>query len=310
MCIRDRSYCRGEAGFQVMSERGFLMDRELLINELSLVNRYTELIINSDDPGLDEYEYINEELYFLQKEGYVLELESILKIKQVLKNYDAYYAAIKKAKKPIYRPLIEATTIDDYSDLPIKEIDRVFDIDGTVRPNASPELIKIQKRLESINRQLDSQFNSLMSQYKNQNVLADSQESWRNGRRVLVLPVENKRKIPGIIHDQSASGKTVFIEPEGVMQMNNDLFSLESERPAKIYKILKGLSAELSVHRTMIERCFFKLSVIDSIRARAQLSLSVDGVVPKIAERPNLHLIKARHPLPVSYTHLTLPTKA
>jgi len=80
-----KSYCRGEAGFQVMSERGFLMDRELLINELSLVNRYTELIINSDDPGLDEYEYINEELYFLQKEGYVLELESILKIKQVLK---------------------------------------------------------------------------------------------------------------------------------------------------------------------------------------------------------------------------------
>ncbi len=292
-----KSYCRGEAGFQVMSDRGFLMDRELLINELSLVYRYTELIINGDDPGLDEYEYINEELYYLQKEGYVLELESILKIKQVLKNYDSYYAAIKKAKKPIYRPLIEATTIDHYSDLPIKEIDRVFDIDGTVRPNASPELIKIQKRLDSINRQLDTQFNSLMSQYQNQNVLADSRESWRNGRRVLVLPVENKRKIPGIIHDQSASGKTVFIEPEGVMQMNNDLFSLESERRAEIYKILKSLSAELSIHREMIEVCFTTLSVIDGIRARAQLSLSVDGVVPKIAEHPNLHLLKARHPL-------------
>lgn len=87
--------------------------------------------------------------------------------------------------------------------------------------------------------EINKVFNQIAADMKSRSLLTDTVEAYRNGRRVLSLPVENKRKIRGIIHDESATGKTVYIEPEQIIDLNNDLFDLETEYKKEIYLILK-----------------------------------------------------------------------
>lgn len=291
------AHCLGQAGIDKLKSEGFTVDVELLQRELNIVKDYVDLIESGGDVGLYEYEYIKEELYLLSKEGYVLEAESVLKILSVLRNYDYFISSFSKDKIRACANLYAEVVIDDYDNTPIKEISKVFDEEGNVKPNASPELTKIFKRTESVTRQLDDEFNSILAKYKNQNILSENVESWRNGRRVLVLPVENKRKIGGVLHDQSSSGKTVFIEPEEVMQINNELFSLDNEKRAEIYRILKDLSAQLSAYRRPISNIFDKLSKIDSVRAKAKFSIAIEGQMPKLNPKPILRLQEVKHPL-------------
>ncbi len=290
-------YCRGQAGKDRIQEDGFSINVDALSRRLSIVQDYANLILTEGDIGLSEYEYIKEELYLLSKEGYVLEAESVLRILSVLKNYDYFIKSFSKELIKKYSHLYQAVIIDNYDDTPIREISKVFDEEGNVKPNASPELAKIFKRVESVNKQLDSEFNSILAKYKKQNILSENVESWRNGRRVLVLPIENKRKIGGVIHDQSTSGKTVYIEPEEVMQINNELFSLDNEKRAEVYKILKSLSAQLSQHRGIIAEIFKQLSEIDAIRAKAMFSQLIEGKMPKLSTQAVLRLADVKHPL-------------
>lgn len=291
------SYCKGEGGVNELRERPFCTDLPLLKNELNVVHDYCQLITEESAPTFNEYENIDEELYFLEKEGYVLELESIIKILFVLLNYDEFANGFTKDKIKEYPFLYQAGFIEDYVRQPIIDIKRVFDDEGNVKPDASPELARVFKRISSVSRQLDDEFNKILASYKEQSILSDNAESWRNGRRVLVIPVENKRKISGVIHDQSSSGKTIFMEPEGVMRINNELFSLENEKRAEIYKILRDLSGSLRMYRDLITKVFRKTCEIDSLRSRALFSLSLDGIVPNLHPNATLKLHEVKHPL-------------
>ena len=289
--------CKGQGGVDELTQREFCTNVDQLQHDLWIVQDYCQLIADQKAPTFNEYGNIEEELYFLEKEGYVLELESIIKILFVLLNYDEFYNNFDKDKIKEFPHIYHAGIVPDYVRQPIVAIKRVFDEEGNVRPDASPELAKVYKRMVSVAKQLDVEFNKILSSYKDQNILADNAESWRNGRRVLVIPVENKRKISGVIHDQSASGKTIFMEPEGVMRINNELFSLENEKRAEIYKILRELSAELRMYRSLIGEIFRKIGQLDSIRARAIFSLSIGGIMPKLNAQAGLKMFTVKHPL-------------
>ena len=127
----------------------------------------------------------------------------------------------------------------------IDEIEKVIDEKGNIRPDASPELMRIRKRIHSKQLELEKQFKSIINDLRTKGWLSDSVESFRNGRRVLSVPSEHKRKIRGIIHDESTTGKTAFIEPEAIIDINNDIFDLETDERQEIYRILKELSALL-----------------------------------------------------------------
>ncbi len=105
----------------------------------------------------------------------------------------------------------------------MKAITAVFDEKGGIRPDASPELMRIRRDTQHKIRELDGRFRQIIQDYRTKGWLADSPESFRNGRRVLSVPAEHKRKIRGIIHDESDTGRTAFIEPEAVIEINNDL---------------------------------------------------------------------------------------
>lgn len=290
-------HTKGQGGRERIVEVDDIQDLSRLRAELLRVRDVTQMIAEGELFDLYSYEALDQDLFLLSKNGYVLEIESIHRFLTILQNYQGFFNYFTKGKKSDYQHLYNLGYIENYSDDTIKKILKVFDDEGNVRPDASPELTKIHKRIESTKREVDKQFNELLLKYKKGNLLADTEESLRNGRRVLVLPVENKRKIQGVIHDQSATGKTVYMEPQGLMLLNNDLYSLQNDLRAEIYRVLKSLSDDLRGDRWLIESCYKKIALLDSVRAKGIFSSKIEGVLPELVERPVLSLKNVRHPL-------------
>ncbi len=290
-------YAMGQSARTLINQMGDLTHLDVLRSELLRVKDVTLMIEESELFELAHYEDVTQDLFLLSKNGYVLEIESIHRILTVLNNYNGYTKYFTKGRKNKYRNVYNIGEIEEYSDQPIKKILKVFDEEGNVRPNASPELVKIHKKIEGTKRESDRKFNELLLKYKKANLLTDTEETLRNGRKVLILPVENKRKIPGVIHDQSATGKTVYMEPQDLMTLNNELYSLQNDLRAEIYRVLKSLSDDLREDREMISLCHEKVVVLDSIRAKGIFSTKIEGSMPELIDRPVLSLKDVRHPL-------------
>jgi DNA mismatch repair protein MutS2 len=152
--------------------------------------------------------------------------------------------------------------------------------------------------MQSSKRQeLDKRFRQVANMYLSKGQLADTVESFRNGRRVLAVLAEYKRQVKGILHDESATGKTVFIEPEEVIDLNNDLFDLEQEYRREIYRILRELSAILRPYTDLLKR-YLDINIrFDIIQAKGQLAYSLNATKPKLWTKPYFKLSRAFHPL-------------
>ncbi|RZW38351.1 MAG: endonuclease MutS2, partial [Flavobacteriaceae bacterium] len=179
----------------------------------------------------------------------------------------------------------------------LQKFDRIFTDDGKIKPTASPELKKIFSAISSKERELEQVFKSLIAKYKKSGLLNDSIESYKNSRRVLTVNAENKRKVKGIIHDESGTGKTVFIEPDEVMGINNDLFELEASKRHEVYKILKSLSNDLRPYLDDFLLWQRILVRYDVIRSKALFSKSYNGIKPKIVENGEIEVKEGYHPL-------------
>lgn len=267
---------------------------DLLLSEsIEFKNTYLE---NQPIP-LAEYESLNEELKLLEIEDYVLPVESVLKIYrllQIAKEIFGYFTAERILLFPLLYQKIRGISFDKEI---LKSIERIIDEEGNVRPEASPELMKLRKSKISKQRELDKKFNNYLIEYRNKGFLADSAETFRNNRRVLSVPSEHKRKIKGIIHDESTTGKTAFIEPEGVIALNNDIFDIEIEERKEIYRILKSLSATLRPYVHFIRNYEYIVVQMDVLRAKARLSLILNGKKPKLVQKPQIDIREGYHPL-------------
>ena len=179
---------------------------------------------------LAAFEDIQPDLKMLAIDGYTLQagsFQNVLRILLLTKDIFRYlHAGQKKEIYPKLFDIIRPLSLDEGL---IKAINAVFDDQGEIRPDASPELLRIRKEITQKMRELDSRFRQIVQEYRAKGWLADTTESFRNGRRVLAVPAEHKRKIRGIIHDESDTGRTAFIEPEPIIEINNDIFDLENE---------------------------------------------------------------------------------
>ncbi|HMQ62037.1 MAG TPA: Smr/MutS family protein, partial [Flavilitoribacter sp.] len=146
-------------------------------------------------------------------------------------------------------------------------------------------------------KELDRLFRIIVNEYRSKGWLTDNVETFRNNRRVLSVPAEHKRKIRGIIHDESATGKTAFIEPDGVIAINNDIFDLEQEYKREIYRILKALSATLSPYTGHLAAYQETIIRLDQIQAKARLATQMNGYAPNVVDRPHFGILKGYHPL-------------
>lgn len=240
----------------------------------------------------------------LRKDGYVLDIDDYIKIYDLISNVFQITLFFENLEDKTDFPL--TTAIADQIQLPkslMQEFERIFDQDKSVKPTASETLSSVYKLISSKERELDKQFASIISKYKKAGFLTETVESFKNSRRVLSVNAESKRKVKGIIHDESTTGKTVFIEPQEIVELNNALFELEIEKKKEIYKILKELSAFLKTFVEDFELWQKILVRFDLINAKQVFSQSYGGSKPAIADNSNLVARTMLHPL--LYLHNT-----
>lgn len=180
----------------------------------------------------------------------------------------------------------------------IKRIDNILDKFGRIKDSASAELQNIRQELARTEGGISKTLNRILRSAQSDGIVdKDVTPTMRDGRLVIPVTQGLKRKIKGIVHDESASGKTVFIEPTEVVEANNRIRELESEEHREIIRILTEFSKEIRPHvKSMLESYKF-LATIDMIHAKAELARKINGFEPVVGPKPEIDWIQAIHPL-------------
>ena len=180
----------------------------------------------------------------------------------------------------------------------IKDIDNILDKFGRIKDNASPELNKIRKEKMQVAGSISKTLNSILRAAQSDGIVdQDVKPSMRDGRLVIPVAPAHKRRIKGIVHDESATGKTVFIEPAQVVEANNRIRELENDERREIIKILTAITDIIRPLVPEIVDSYRFLGEIDFIRAKAVFSLDIEAIKPAIEDRQIVDWVQAKHPL-------------
>ena len=218
-------------------------------------------------------------------------LRSLISVASVV----AFIMSRREGSYPALRSMTENVQV--YPHLQ-RSIERVIDDKGEVRSSASPELQTIRRNIHEFETQVAKRLQQVLQRAKASGIVeADAQLSIRDGHAVIPISAANKRKLSGFIRDESATGRTFYVEPVEVVELNNELRELEYAEKREIVRILIELTSELRAEVEGIARIEEYLTQIDMLRAKARWALSNDAVRPIISTDGRLLLRKARHPL-------------
>jgi DNA mismatch repair protein MutS2 len=177
-------------------------------------------------------------------------------------------------------------------------IDRIIDDRGQIRDSASSELSRIRKRLISEQAGIRKKLDTILKSARSSGWIGDDVSlTIRNGRMVIPVAAEHKRKVRGFIHDESATGQTVFIEPTDVFESNNEIRELEYEERREINRILLELTAKLRPFVPDLQKAYQFLGLMDFLRAKAKLAAEMGAINPPFSNRQFIEWRDARHPL-------------
>lgn len=228
----------------------------------------------------------------------VLEAEEFIDIERSLyaaKNLNQYFHVKKNGFNLEYMAqegdaLIVNDTLRQKINTTIRE-------DGYVLDTASVELGQIRRELASLRQNIRRKMEQLVKNASMSDALQEQIVTMRGDRLVVPIKVEFKSRVPGIIHDQSASGSTIYVEPSDVVPMNNKVNQLEQEEKREIYIILKALSEFCADEYQTLKSNMYHLGIIDFTVGKAQLAIKMDAYAPHTLKSTDVHLKRAYHPL-------------
>lgn len=252
---------------------------------------------------------INKELRLLSIPGAMLTGEQFLWIRKLSDNTAQIFRWFDVERRE-QNPYLSKIIASSYFEKQIRlMIDEVLDEIGMVKDNASHELASIRMNLYRKRNELRRVFDRIVSKMNKLGYLADIEESFMNGRRVLAVFAEQKRMIKGILHSESDSRRTTFIEPEETTGLNNDIFSLENEEAKEINRILRKLTEHLSAYAPLLSSYFQIAGEFEFVRAKAKFAQEIGGQLPLIQDKAISKLYLAYHPLLFLYNkRLEKPT--
>ena len=252
-------------------------------------------LIGFDDPfPLGAADDVRPTLARLRPEGSLADgpdLAALARVLAVLRLVHDYLHA-RKLKAPglwkVAEGIVVLKALED-------RIARTVDEAGHVRDDASPHLADLTRRLAQSNGRLRETLNAALRAAIAAGWATESQPTMRGGRAVIPIRAEAKRKVQGFVHDVSATGQTVFIEPTSVLDLNNEIREIEVERAREIERILREVSAHARHHSADVAGGLDALGRLDAVAAVARLSLETGALVPEVGETGPLRLVKARH---------------
>lgn len=294
-------YCRTEYAKQKANNLRIHTKKEFIETELQQTNEYKLLQQGGQYFPNDFAHNISKELKLLSIPGAVLSGEQFLFIKKLAENTGNIFRWFDNERRLAYPALVKVVA-DSYYEKTINElINDVLDETGHVKDSASEALAEIRMKLFRKRNELRRVFDKIVGKLNKQGYLADIEESFMNGRRVLAVFAEQKRMIKGVLHGESDSRRTTFIEPEETTELNNEIFSLENEESKEVYRILRKLTEQLSVYAALLKAYFDIAGEFDFIYAKAKLAIAVGGNYPQLFDKAHIKLINAYHPLLLLY---------
>ncbi len=246
-------------------------------------------------PALD-FEEIIEELELLNVKHNALSATGFFKIKRLSELINSIIQFHENEKGRFNHLKLELGEIFYTTEL-LDSINKVLDSKGQVRDDASPELIQIRGQINSVKRKIGSNFSKQLKSLSKKGILADSNETFLFGKRVLSVISSYKRSVHGNALGSSKTGNITFIEPSANIPLNHELEMLKDDERSEIFRILKALTIFIRNHSFLLSEYQRYISSLDFINAKCKLALELKSNLPEISEQTEINLLQAYHPI-------------
>ncbi|SHK67647.1 endonuclease MutS2 [Hymenobacter psychrotolerans] len=298
--LRDmlEGLCLSPLGRQFVAKMSFQTKHDQLQKLLLQTDEFRFLLHSGADFPSQHYHDVNPHLVRASLPGAYLDVAAFFAVKMSLRTIRQALTFFTQAPEDLY-PTLRLLGIGVQVDRNLlAALDKVVDDEGLVRDDASPLLRQLRQELITRQGLLRKQIAGILRHAKNEGwIPGDAEPTIRGGRLVLPVIAEHKRRVKGLIHDESASGQTVFIEPEAVFELNNDIKDLENAYQRELIRILTALTDQLRPHIPDLRKAYQYLGLLDFVRAKAILALRLEATLPALHPRPQMLWKKVRHPL-------------
>jgi DNA mismatch repair protein MutS2 len=306
------AHCKTEYAFEKANHLRIHTRREFIELELQQSNEFKLLLQDAQHFPNDFVLNLSRELKLLGIPGAVLKGEDFLEIRKLAENIKDIFRWFDNEKKLAYPALAKVIEHTFYEKKIISLIDEIIDESGNVKDTASENLANIRMSLYRKRNELRRAFDRILSKLSKSGYVAETEEAFLNGRRVVAIFAENKRQVKGILHGESDTRRTSFIEPEETIGLNNEVFSLEHEESREVHRILRELTGKLSGYASLLSAYHDILGEYDFIHAKGKLAVDINGNYPLLNDKAHVHLKDAYHPLLYLYNKKnqkpTIPT--
>ena len=294
------SRCLSSLGEGLVEAMAFSSTYIFVRKQLCQTEEFLRIIRGEDNFPAEYFLDVRDALKKIRIEGTYLLQNELFDIRRSLEtiNQIIRFFQVKKDEDNRYPYLQElAEGVVDFPQL-IRQIDQILDKYGKIKDNASPELARIRKQLIQTATGISKTLQGILRSAQSEGLVdKDVTPTMRDGRLVIPISPAFKRKLKGIVHDESATGKTVFIEPAEVVEANNKIRELENEEKREIIRILTELTDRIRPDVPEILHSYHFLSEIDFIRAKALFAQDIDAILPSFEDEQVIDWIRSFHPL-------------
>ena len=299
------NYCQADYARQKAAELRIHTRLDFVETDLRQSHEYRQLLANAIYFPNDHILNLSRELKLLSIPGSVLNAEELQLIRKLAESMEKLFRWFDAERREAYPALTKVISQTYYEKLIAELISEVLDEYGQIRDNASEDLKNIRMSLFRKRNELRRLFEKIVAKLNKQGYLAEIEESFMSGRRVLAVLAEQKRTVKGILHGESDSRKTAFVEPEETIELNNVISDLESSEQKEIYRILRELTGKLALYATILQDWHTVVGEYDFIRAKAKLAIEIKAEYPTVSDKAGINLIEAYHPLLYLYNQRT-----
>ena len=296
--ITDR--CLSPLGKEKVEEMQFSVSYDEIKAHLSQTEEFVRIIEEEDSFPADHFYDMRPVLRRTRGVGSWIDTGALFELRRSLQTINGIVAFLHRDedKNPGYPHLLALTgNVITYPEI-TKKIDTILDGFGQIKDHASAKLSEIRRELTSTASGISRSLNTILRKAQAEGyVEKDVSPSMRDGRLVIPVNPSFKRKIRGIVHDESASGKTVFIEPSEVVEANNRIRELEGDERREIIRILTDFTNYLRPFLPDLLESYEFLAKIDFIRAKASFALQINAIRPSLDNRQQMDWVQAVHPL-------------
>ena len=285
-------------GKERVGKMKFMTNIDEIETWLKLIEDFEVLLRDGIPFPVRDYNDLREEFKHLSIDGTVISLENIFALKPTLSALFyvfKFFNSEASDKVPHLKALAEGVSIDNHI---FTEINRIIDDKGEIPDNASSDLMEIRRDMRRKQSSIDHRMHKILNDAKNAGWTDSTAEmTIRDGRLVIPVKAADKRSLRGFIHDESATGQTVYIEPAEIFDTNNEIRELEYAERREINKILLAFTKILRPQIPNLTQAWRLLGLIDFIRAKALLCHEYNCIIPEVVDTPMFEWREARHPL-------------